>query len=72
MCDLTTAWILESAQRLSVRTYHNMDLNKNLDVTGSRSCGKWIIQASTWEENLDRSRGSSLLVGDPSRRGEHY
>ncbi len=25
MCDLTTGWILESAQSLSVCTYHNMD-----------------------------------------------
>ncbi len=26
MRDLTTAWISESAQSLSVHTYHNMDL----------------------------------------------
>ncbi len=25
MCDLTTGWILESAQSFSMYTYHNMD-----------------------------------------------
>ncbi len=36
MCDLTTAWILESAQSLSVCTYHNMDLTKFYDSSGER------------------------------------
>ncbi len=36
MCDLTNAWILESAQSVSVCTYHNMDLTTFYDSSGER------------------------------------
>ncbi len=41
MCDLTTTWILESAQRLSVRTYHNMDLNCSQTLARERHAHRW-------------------------------
>ncbi len=37
MCDLTTGWILESAQSLSVCTYHNMDFLKERRTLDVRS-----------------------------------
>ncbi len=36
MCNLTTRWILENAQSLSVCTYHNMDLTMFYDSSGEQ------------------------------------
>ncbi len=54
MCDLTTGWILESAQSLSVCTYHNMDLTTFYDSSGERR----TTHSSEWEgtQTLRRER----------------
>ncbi len=36
MCDLTTGWILESAQSLKVCIYHNMDFATFYDSPGEQ------------------------------------
>ncbi len=45
MCDLTTAWILESASSVSVWTYRNMDLKTFYDSSGERK----TTHSSEWE-----------------------
>ncbi len=60
MCDLTTGWILESAQSLSVCTYHITWIRRrSMTALGS---GELIPQN---ERELRRPEGSGLLIGDP-------
>ncbi len=65
MCDLTTRWILESAQSFSVCTYYNMDLTMFDDSSGER---KLLIPQN--ERELRHSEGSVMLIGGPLRCGE--
>ncbi len=56
MCDLTTEWILESAQCFSVCTYI-------LVLSSMARERKLLIPWS--ERGLRRSEGSGMLVDDP-------
>ncbi len=61
MCDLTTGWILESAQSLSVCTYHIIWIWQR-SMTALES-GELLIPQN--ERELRRSEESGKLIGDP-------
>ncbi len=83
MCNLTTGWILESAQSLSVCTYHITWIWRRSMVMPSMVRGAILarpMRRATYhkalgsgelvpqnERELRRSEGSGMLIGDPLR-----
>ncbi len=67
MCDLTTGWILESAQSLSVCTYHITWIWRH-SMTALVSRELLIPQN---ERELGCPEGSGMLIGDPLCEGSN-